>query len=134
MSVVSWKQEFYPVDASQCKTWGEAVQHSILKWSGLRPEALENHEVRLKNGEVFSENDYFSFRESTCALCEVAEMRCASRGKDNWCNECVLSESRGGFSCDVAKPGERISPWKAMVFENNPKPMIEALDKLKEIV
>ena len=37
MSIRTWKEEFYPKRAQET-TKAEALDHSILKWVGLRPE------------------------------------------------------------------------------------------------
>lgn len=44
MSLETWKQEFYPVSAEEAVVDAiAAVNHSIKKWEGLRPNTLANH-------------------------------------------------------------------------------------------
>lgn len=77
MSLSSWKAEFYPVDA--CTVSKEfALEHSLKKWIGLRPENLARHEVVLKGTFVTCPVEGSSLKlgwtrlilgGSSCALC-----------------------------------------------------------------
>lgn len=46
MSIQSWIDEFYPVTAEECLP-DDALEHSIKKWEGLQPDALERHGLLL---------------------------------------------------------------------------------------
>ena len=51
MSVETWKEEFYPVDATDDEVQEGSIfillDHSILKWTGALPENLKKHDVEL---------------------------------------------------------------------------------------
>ena len=70
MSLDSWKKEFYPEPANEC-SYDQALEHSILKWTGLLPENLEKHGmVRLDNCiESLSRDGWLLIGGDSCALC-----------------------------------------------------------------
>jgi len=44
MSLKTWKEEFYPVEAEDAASNPiEATKHSIQKWKGAMAESLEKH-------------------------------------------------------------------------------------------
>lgn len=70
MSIQTWMGEFFPIPqpidtASMNMTWEQACQHSLQKWTGLRPENLQKHHVILRP-EVLD--------GSRPPLCVVSEM------------------------------------------------------------
>ena len=71
MSLASWKEEFYPTPAYACPC-DQALEHSILKWTGLLPENLEKHKVFL-DGQYLrdpeSPNCALRIDGDSCALC-----------------------------------------------------------------
>ncbi|TXH54255.1 MAG: hypothetical protein E6Q97_11375 [Desulfurellales bacterium] len=84
MSLASWKEEFYPVRAIECKK-EQALDHSILKWTGLLPENLKKHGVFLQNQYLkdFKDPDnLLAIDGSSCALCvwHYAEGWCVVEG------------------------------------------------------
>ena len=71
MSFDTWKEEFYPVDADDCPR-EQALEHSILKWTGLLPENLEKHGVKKETsyiGDLDGEN-WLRIDAGSCALCK----------------------------------------------------------------
>ena len=127
MSLKTWKEEFYPVDAgspeAQVSTRA-AVEHSLRKWRGLRPEALLKHEVRLEgpyNKEVVGYVD--CRRESqvisgfSCALCLKFH-----------CDDCPLV-GVSGLACD-----DKGSAWDAYIGQAEPEPMIAQLEQALALV
>lgn len=137
MSLQSWKEEFYPVDAEDVPK-EQAVAHSIRKWQGLLPENLAKHGVewagehsdRLR--EIAETDDRFIVGASTCALCCHYD----DRDNDNAdpCVSCPLSRVRGDVECDAEtdveeKAGES-SPWRRRI--SAPAVMIGWLVMAKE--
>jgi len=125
MSIKSWKKEFYPVPASEVKDAKEAIKHSLKKWKGLLPDALERHKITLNVTTLMSGRSEFEIGGESCALCLIST-RIESLFGD--CRKCPLFENLG-HRCDMADD----RPW--VIFQNtgNPKPMIAALNKtLKE--
>jgi hypothetical protein len=128
MSLESWKAEFYPVPASECPA-EDAIEHSLRKWRGLRPEALARHGVGTKGTRLFAAVDGFFYISATnCALCEQF-FQDAEEEDEKACADCPLAISRGGVSCSKAREGESFAPWEAFGAGNNPEPMIAALEK-----
>jgi hypothetical protein len=77
VSLNSWKFEFYPTPASDCKSGIEAVEHSLQKWKGLTKKSLKQHGMRQWKDTLFyepadpSDDDMFSLDSDTCAMCEI---------------------------------------------------------------
>lgn len=139
MSMKTWKEKFYPVEAEVAAKDGvlAAVDHSIKKWEGLTQENLKAHGVRqqlhvittLGNpmANIKSPNN-FSVNGRTCALCVLF----ATQGK--WeCDGCPLYEVRGA---KCFKDGVDRSPYRAFCEEypGRAEPMIEALKAARELV
>ncbi len=127
----SWEKEFYPFTAEEaCYTELQAVDHSILKWKGLTKENLEKHDlVKEHDGlRIIGHNPYFDLRISakTCALC-------LRYNNDGCCDGCPLAEVRGDINCSESIDGEN-SPFDHWVGTGNPQPMIEWLEKARELV
>lgn len=124
MSLDSWKEEFYPVEADDpsIKTNLQAVQHSIRKWEGLGDDNLRKHGVGRGNfGNVFDGDRSFGIDGSTCALC-VRHLDTAHE-----CRACPLARARGGVRCDCNRRNEDISPFAAWVesrIDHSPAPML----------
>lgn len=131
MSNNTWKEEFYPIKASDrsLKTNLMRVQHSLQKWRGLRKEELERHgivpvtnfKLQTKQGGDF----VLHIDDRSCALCERYSY-------NNQCQSCPLSRVRSGYSCDSSKPNEDMPPWRAWSFDQNPEPMIAVLEKAEK--
>ena len=70
MSFATWIEEFYPVPADDCPR-EQALEHSILKWTGLLPENLEKHGVQKCASYVQDPDwsDWLRIDATSCALC-----------------------------------------------------------------
>jgi len=44
MSIETWMKEFYPAQATAYVSNLEALRHALLKYEGLRGDALERHD------------------------------------------------------------------------------------------
>lgn len=129
MTLKTWKQKFYPITAKQAARGGvvKAVQHSLLKWEGLRDKNLKKHGIeyvyayfdsRITDGKSAMDIDARS-----CSLCEKFA------DAPNYCRKCPIYESRGEVRCDMPKKGEDASPYEEMLRKGNPLPMIKTLRK-----
>jgi hypothetical protein len=117
MSLQTWKDEYYSVDATESiDTPLIAAQHSLKKWRGLTKENLEKHGL-VKEGEsreIWNGwGDRFSVDEESCALCVMV---------DSWCKECPLCQL--GYGC---KDDQEYGMW---YYHDDPLPMITALEEL----
>jgi hypothetical protein len=125
----SWKAEFYPVEAKDCPK-EKAISHSLVKWRGLRPEALKRHNLKteryfgvpcLVDGPAF-----FFVNADTCALCVSYYDEEEEDGAA--CEKCPLALARDGVPCTSTADNEDVSPYGAW-DDNDPEPMIAALEK-----
>ena len=120
MSYETWCEEFYPVSADYCKE-EDAIEHSLRKWIGLRIENLDKHELRIVGRSVRDGNSHtlLIIADRSCSLCRwYASFRC---------DDCPLAQVLGG-RCDVID-----APYDIWCDTKNPEPMIEALQKAKEL-
>lgn len=129
MSLKTWKEEFYPIPASEVEI-GAAVDHSITKWRGLKPENLKKHNVVSNEEGIFDESPMTSavgvieqlpINSESCALCSFYI--------DARCGHCPLYLVRRGVRCDVAMADETLDPFGNYIETGNPEPMIEWLVK-----
>ena len=108
MSIKTWKQEFYPVPATQNMSDREAIEHGIKKWEGFKAKNRRKHNVKRRS---YTLDDEFNFGIETCALC----LKYYRGG----CLSCPLHEQ--GYSCTYYG-----SPYDA-ARNGNPAAMIAAL-------
>ena len=122
MSLQSWKDEFYPVDASECgKSHREQLEHSLRKWRGATKENAAKHGCFYKDHFVISKAESecsgypkaMGFGTKSCALC-----------KNNRCRDCPIFLS-GRHSCISI-----VSEYAAS--DNDPSSIIAVLEELLE--
>ena len=106
-----------------------AIEHSLRKWRGLRPEALLKHEVRLEgpyNKEVVDVDDpaceRFAVGGNSCALCHLSGFYI--------CDDCPVVKV-SGMACDIQddERGPEVTAWEMYIYHADPEPMIEVLEK-----
>lgn len=118
MSLETWKEEFYPIDAEYVSE-EDAVEHSLRKWIGLRAGNLAKHNLDHHGKRIFDTNGaYIWISESSCALCihYINEM----------CDNCPLAALLG-HPCDY-DDYDIDSPYIAFLNEADPEPT--ALEQL----
>lgn len=130
MSDVTWKEEFYPIEAGEWNGNAKdslhnqigATKHSLQKWKGLRKNNLKNHEL---------ENPPIEISSVSCALCALSD-----GNNEGGCDTCPLYRSRDKIRCDESDGAERCSPFHAYasVFPSNPEPMIRELERTLEML
>ena len=122
MSLETWKEKFYPEKPTKNMTKKAAIQHSITKWIGLRPENLDKHKLELDvEGDLLEDGKYvFGVNSSSCALC-----RKYYDDDDRGCQKCPLFKVLDNERCDY----DNDSPFVIYRNEHNPEPMIAALEK-----
>ena len=125
MSKESWLAEFYPVPARDFE--GDALDHSILKWTGLLIENLNKHEVTLEAAVVCTETEAFleinsdscvlciRYVSTFCAMCPIVKVRGAR------CDEMTETEKEKGSIADA--------PYQQMASYNNAQPMLDLLEE-----
>lgn len=128
MSLATWMEEFYPITAD-ATTKRNAIEHSLRKWIGLRPENLAKHRVAkgkdfFWNNSVISDGEGGLYIESeSCALC----FHYYDRGEAPRCGRCPLAKAREGRPCD-----QYDSPYHKWLYTDDPEPMINDLEKALE--
>lgn len=111
MSLETWKAEFYSVSAPECPE-EKALQHTLLKWTGLRLENLAKHGVFHHGNYIMDKHsNIFAISTRTCALC-------CWYYKDGKCKGCPL------YCC--FRPSET-SPYTQYTKNRDPEPMIEKI-------
>ncbi len=122
MSLTSWKEEFYLVDAFEVPA-EQALAHSHRKWIGLRPENLAKHGGGISASHISFGDGVFYFNSRTCALCRyylVYEVDSSDR-----CRPCPLYKANGGRPCDLGYK----APYGSLIHGDDPKPMIDLIEK-----
>jgi len=127
VSLETWKEEYYPVPASAVSR-EDALDHSIRKWEGLRPENLKRHGLRRAEitRRTIVEKDSLEGLDidaGSCALCHHYE----ESGK---CPECPLYLVRGA-RCDTWVRESALSPYQSWMRTGSPVAMLELLDAAK---
>lgn len=120
MSIESWKQEFYPVEADSEMSEQEAILHSIKKWEGLTEENLNKHAVCVNYFKDLHDEfgGAFDIDSSTCALC--------AKFLSNDCQDCPLYKKQG-FICGE---GDETDGYLAWARDADPSIMLENLRSL----
>lgn len=123
MSLATWKQEFYRYTAYDLKdeSWEAVLDHSLLKWIGLREENLNKHgvfmdECYLRNKDL-SKVSIIIIDGSSCALCEKSKDPYDDRTD---CSNCPLTK---------VVPNNCSKEFNVFMDKYNPEPMIELLAK-----
>jgi hypothetical protein len=131
MSLETWRNEFYPLAAEFVKERMPAIEHSILKWTGLKKENLAKHGMLLVGKSLRGttvEGGSLWISSHNCALCQLYYDRTLL----DTCAACPLSLARGGTNCGERRMYEEISPWNALTDNANPLPMLAALEEAKK--
>lgn len=119
MSLKTWKEEFYPVEAQDCPK-SNALAHSHRKWVGLRPGNLAKHGVTWVSAyHIGTENEQMWIDDSSCALCY--HYLSDDQDHPDRCTTCPLYPIRY-LACDEGKD----APFRKRV--ENPEAMIELIE------
>ena len=121
MSLASWKKEFYPTPAYACPC-NQALEHSILKWTGLLPENLEKHKVFLDAQylrDAESPNHVFGIDGDSCALCMNYHAEGPCRNEEA-CPILLVT----GADCS--------REYEEFVYQGQASPMLNLLQQVKE--
>jgi recombinational DNA repair protein RecR len=133
MSVKTWQQEYYPVDADEVPA-DKACDHALQKWRGLTEESLRKHQTYLDDDNTHLMDGLGSRLQVvsafSCSLCRHFQ-------DNDYCEFCPLSKVRGGVTCFDEMPEEEDeevkNPYHAMIYDGNPLPMIGWLEKAAAI-
>lgn len=124
MSLKTWKEEFYPVPASEASgSELEALRHGRLKWEGLHPLSLLRHGVHQKGSMIRALDGEFWAGSLSCALCERHLHPSPRRG----CGTCSLNKLRG-VPCDAGRGGDP-APWDQWIDSGNAEPMLDLIQR-----
>lgn len=128
MSLRSWKSEYYRSILKASKDTLLAIDHSIKKWEGLRPSALQKHNLTapFDTKSLFSKRGDTKFKVSgkTCALCRMTQKETRGNVECSICPLYTLTK----VHCDQFN-----GPWNVWVNKRDPEPMLKALIRLKEV-
>jgi len=110
-----WLAKYYPVQADQCPE-KDAIAHSLKKWRGLRPKVLKKYGLHVSRGNLWDEDDDLLLMVDgrTCALC-------------HW--HTPVDPSEECRKCPINGACSSIGPWGDWIANDDPEPMIQALEK-----
>ncbi len=134
MSADTWRQEFYPCDPNPLMSRLAAIQHSLKKWQGLRTRSLLDHGIGsppiMINGTSCS--PCIKYRDDSGEYDEEASEESEFDGHP--CVLCPLYGALGQRACDhdVECESEERAPFHVWREDNDPEPMIAALEKTLE--
>lgn len=136
MTLASWKSAYYPVPAGAVEV-KDSTAHSLRKWEGLRPAVLKEHGLRVDAGCLretgttrYLGAGFLELGSRSCALCHHFFNHGPEVEDGRECSKCPLARSRGGVPCEGRTLGERVAPWVAFWRDQDPEPMIAALQNL----
>lgn len=117
MSLDTWKAEFYPIPAEEVAA-KDAIQHSLTKWIGLRPENLSKHNLEIGVFQIVDAHTVFAIDSSACSLCARNPLSCAP---------CPIAEYKSTKS--IYKKRTCCPEYDAFGREHDPEPMIDLLQQ-----
>ena len=151
MSIQSWLEEFYPVEAAKATATDlVALDHSIQKWKGFTKENLGGHGLFFSGDAAIASayvNEEIHAGIINCALCNRhhVSMPLINRHETGHrtCGNCPLL-----IVSDITTPNgepfmlacyERRSitedgPYEEFFHNGNPQPMINLLEQVREKV
>jgi hypothetical protein len=111
----------------------EALDFAIETYSNLGEKMLKKHKIywkRMRERDWWfladEEEKYYYFNADNCWLCLIFNTEYES---GNLCEGCPLEEM--GKRCNDS---EKVSPWEMLIYERDPKPLLEALKKAKNMM
>lgn len=137
MSLKTWKEEFYKTPAESVSP-EDALDHSLNKWIGLRPENMKRYDVEYDGSGLVDSKQ--GARESliinfeSCALCQVFMGEEIEETALNECSRCPLYIANGYVSCDDYTDDGKTSKYHSFTnhsftSERDPEPMIALIEK-----
>lgn len=127
MSLETWKQEFYDVDAQDVaaeRDMLKCLEHSIKKWNGLTEDNLEKHECFIDTidgtAAVSDGWDYLYLDSESCSLCILSTRISIEQEIYDDCSPCPLKNCQ--------------KEYLEFSEDYNPMPMIELLQGAKKNV
>jgi len=147
MSLTTWKQEFYSIEASDLVKSNSndlvaIVKHSLRKWKGLRSKNLRKHRLvynpNIKSIQEEGTKNTFTISMHSCSLCKYAGIQAGVKVLETpyWksiCGFCPLYKVRANVPCDRISYTQT-SPWGIFVLKGDPEPMIRDLKETLKAV
>ena len=139
-----WLAKYYPEPASEAakRSWVDALEHSIRKWTGFRPKELDKFGLAKPPGLFLAElksldrvavegrTSWMGATAGTCALCQREDITSDPEGEG--CRGCPLYIVRGAPCYGPLRVGRR-SPYHAFVDGSDPEPMLRLLRSARKI-
>jgi hypothetical protein len=131
MSIKTWKSFFYPKSALNASTSPlKAIDHSILKWSGLSKKTLRKHGLIRLRRVIYCNIEQISIDDITCALCVYAENNLKHyniESIDDYCQYCQYCP----IKIHTKKPC--YSQYSKFISTGNTLPMLTLLKKTRTL-
>jgi hypothetical protein len=131
-----WCLEYYPETADELLRRSSDhmhyIDHSILKWEGLQPEALAKYGLELQMTDIMTKEgeEVMQISGANCALC----LAVWPPTKGHNCVGCPLYQFRDDVPCYEDKqgtPDSLKSPWHVAMYKGNTAPMLAELKATK---
>jgi len=130
-SAVAWLNKYYPVPAERVTPkwpWAKAAKYALLKWKGLRVNVLRKYNLTKDVTGLYDGESGITVMEvvhSTCHLCVRA-----GEDKDGrtQCSDCPVVKRLGKDCYSCTKESDSL--YYIWLKDNNPEPMIKALEKI----
>lgn len=103
MSLKTWKEEFYPTEASSPEALASPIEHSLRKWKGLTEENLSKHDVwRDKKAALIRDDDnkFLVIDSESCSLCAKSKLIRFSKQGSSMCEHCEIMKNLNE-ECDI---------------------------------
>lgn len=125
MSIVTWRKEFCPTPAKKMVEAGleQAIEHSLVKWKGLRETNLAKHGLRrskFSSWAVIDDNTGISHTVASARQCALCAKFLAAKCAGCPLNKYGATRSTQSEGCNVV-----YSQW---TYKSDPEPMIMALE------
>lgn len=122
MSLESWKQLYYPITAEEAAKLSPhgIIEHSLIKWRGLRPETLAEHGLWFSYSSLTDGTYVLPITGQSCSLCE--KHYDYSKDEPDSCSSCPLAQlGASGTDC--------FTEYRHWRDTRDPEPMIALLEK-----
>lgn len=123
MSMQTWAKQYFDGNLDRFKEIEDpmipALEHSIRKWRGLSPAALQRHGLKRDRECIFDEATELTVSNETCALCFLY--------LSTYCYDCPLHMFLGCRCDETIKPEDFEDSYRAFTRRGDNRPMLKAL-------
>jgi len=134
MSLKSWKEEFYSVNANRVsiKNSGEHVER---KWVGLSKKNIKKHNGKKVKYQIIFDDGFFNVGDLTCAWCCIAYKKNtkAEYFHSYACGFCPAVQS-GIRLCTDRNTQHSDSPLEEFLYNNRIREMLTWIRQARKLI